>query len=121
MAFGLAIGVGVVSASFAQDPSVPGDRKPAGIAIEAKKLQTHGATADASRSATLEDKGVFVDAPIGRVWVDPEFVDGEPTYVRRTTAKEGMKIVEISETPFMPVLAGADQLIVNPAELPASW
>ena len=64
---------------------------------------------------------MFVDVPVGRVCVGPELVDGEPIYVRGTTVREGMRIVEVSTTPFMPVLApGVAELIVRPDQ-PAGW
>jgi hypothetical protein len=92
MAIGLAAVVGV-PAAFAQVPPVPGPGKPAGTAV-----------------------------PIGKVRVGAELVDGEPIYVRRTTVRPGMTIVEISKTPFAPVLASKEQpaAVVRPDQ-PASW
>jgi len=58
--------------------------------------------------------------PIGRVCVGPEVVDGEPIYVRRTTVSEGMTIVEVSTTPFMPVSNEVAGLIGRPDQ-PAGW
>jgi hypothetical protein len=117
MAIGLAVVVGVVPASFAQAPRVLGHGKPAGTGIEAEKRQTH------QRPAS--NTGISLAVPIGRVSVGPEFVDGEPIYVRRMTGREGMTIVEVSTTPFMPVLASNKeppgiQLIVRPDQ-PTSW
>ncbi len=83
--------------------------------MEAEERQTH--------QTPGSNMGVVVVVPIGRVCVGPEAVDGESSYVRRTTAKEGMTIVEVSATPFMPVLASneaVDQLIARPDQ-PAGW
>lgn len=105
MAIGLAAVVGVVPASFAQDPRIPDPGKSAG---------------------TESNKGISVAVPMGKVTVGPGSLDGEPVYVRRSTVREGITIVEVSTTPFMPVLAsneeppGADQLIGKPDQ-PASW
>jgi hypothetical protein len=93
MAIGLAVIVSVVPAAFAQEPRVPGDGKSAVTSV-----------------------------PIGKVRVGPEFADGEPIYVRRTTVRPGMTIVEVSTTPFMPVLPSKEQTaaVVRPDQ-PASW
>jgi hypothetical protein len=70
---------------------------------------------------------VSVAVPSGKVRVGAEHVDGAPVYVRRTTGIEGMTVVEVSTSPFMPVMrsngepAAADKLIANPAAQPASW
>jgi len=70
---------------------------------------------------------VSVAVPSGKVSVGPAAVDGEPVYVRRTTGTEGITIVEVSTSPFMPVVrsngetAAAEKLIANPAAQPASW
>ena len=115
MAIGLAVVVSAGTASFARDSRGLGHCKPAGTGIEAEEPQAH--------QRPGSNASVFVDAPIGRVCVGPDVVDGGPSYVRRTIGKEGMAIVEVSTTPFMPVLAsnGVGQLIGNPAEQPASW
>jgi len=120
MAIGLAVVVGGVPASFAQDSRDLDHGKSAGAGIEAEERQTHDEISNGLRLEAREQGGVFVAEPIGRVWVGPEAVEGEPIYVRRTTAKEGMKIVEVSTTPFMPVLAGVAQLVARPDQ-PASW
>jgi hypothetical protein len=93
MAIGLAAVVAVVPAASAQEPGVPGDGKSAGTSV-----------------------------PIGKVRVGPGFADGEPIYVRRTTVRPGMTIVEVSTTPFMPVLPSKEQtaVVVRPDQ-PASW
>ena len=90
--------------------------KSAGTGIEAEERQTH------QRPAS--NAGISLAVPIGRVSVGPEVVNGEPIYVRRMTVREGMTIVEVSTTPFMPVLAsnegprGVDKL--RPDQ-PAGW
>jgi hypothetical protein len=93
LAIGLAAVAGVVPAAFAQEPRVPDDGKSAGTSV-----------------------------PIGKVSAAPEFADGEPIYVRRTTVRPGMIIVEVSATPFEPVLAAKQQAaaVVRPDQ-PASW
>jgi hypothetical protein len=113
MAIGLAVVVSLVPASSAQDSRVPDQGKSAGTAIESEELQTH--------QRLGSNTGVSVAVPIGRVWVGPESVDGEPTYVRRTKAGEGMTIVEVSTTPFMPVLSSSEAPLAVPADQPASW
>ena len=114
MAIGVAVVVGVVPSAFAQDSQVLDHCKSVGTGIEAEERQTHQ-----THGSNL---GVVVAVPIGRVCVGPEAVDGEPSYVRRTTAKEGMAIVEVSTTPFMPVLASNEG---SPAAVrtdqPAGW
>ena len=111
MAIGLA--VVVVPASFAQDSRVVDQGKSAGTGIEAEERRTH--------QRPGSNTGISLAVPIGRVSVGPEFVDGEPVYVRRTTVRPGMTIVEVSTTPFMPVFPGVDELIGRPDEQPASW
>ena len=93
MAIGLAAVAAVVPAASAQEPRVPGDGKSAGTSV-----------------------------PIGKIRAGPEFVESEPIYVRRTTVRPGMTIVEVSTTPFMPVLASKEQAaaVVRPDQ-PASW
>ena len=115
LAVGLAVVVGVVPASPIQDSRVLDHCKSAEPGFEAEKRQTH--------QEPMSNMGVFVALPIGKVCVGPASVDGEPSYVRRTTAKEGMTIVEVSTTPFMPALASneaASQLIARPDQ-PAGW
>ena len=113
VAIGLAVVAGVVPASLAQDSRVLDHCKSAGTEIEAEERQTH--------QTPGINTAVFVAVPIGRVCVGPDSVDGEPSYVRRTTAKEGMAVVEVSTTPFMPVLAsGVGELTVRPDQ-PAGW
>lgn len=112
MAIGLAVAVAVVPASFAQNPPVLVHGKSAGTGIEAEERQTH--------QRPGSNTGVFVAVPIGRVWVSPELVEGEPSYVRRTTVSKGMTIVEVSTTPFMPEPPGVGELIGRPDQ-PASW
>jgi hypothetical protein len=115
LAIGLAVVVGIVPASFARDSRVLDHCKSAGAGIEAEERQTH--------QGPVSNTAVFVAVPIGRVCVGPEFVDGEPSYVRRITGREGMAIVEVSTTPFMPDLRSGEvpsAVIVRPDQ-PASW
>ena len=115
LAIGLAVVVGVVPASFAQDSRVLDHCKPAGTGIEAEEPQTH--------QRPGSNTGVLVAVPIGKVCMNPEILDGEATYVRRTTVSKGMAIVEVSTTPFMPVLAsneGSPGVLGKPDQ-PAGW
>ena len=93
MAIGLAGVAALVPAASAQQPRVPDNDKSAGTSV-----------------------------PIGEVRASPEFADGEPIYVRRTTVRPGMTIVEVSTTPFLPVLTSKEQAaaVVRPDQ-PASW
>ena len=120
MAIGLAFVVGLVPASFAQDSRDLDHGKSAGTGIEAEERQTHDEMSNGLRLEAREHTGVFAAVPIGRVSVGTEFVDGEPSYVRRTTVSKGMTIVEVSTTPFIEELPGVDKLIVR-ADQPASW
>ena len=97
VAIGLAAVVGVVPAAFAQDSRVVDPGKSAGSGTEAKERQTH--------QGTGSNTGISLAVPTGRVSVGPGPGDGEPVYVRRVTVNGGMTIVEVSTTPFMPVLA----------------
>ena len=112
MAIGLAAVVSMVPASFAQESRVLDHCKPAGTGIEAEERQTDRGPAS--------NTGVFVAVPIGRVCVGPDVVDGERSYVRRITAKEGMAIVEVSTTPFLEGPPGIDQ-VIGRSDQPASW
>ena len=115
MAIGLAAAVAVVPASFAQTSRALDHCKSAGTGIEATQQQTHQRPGN--------NRGVFVAAPTGRVCVGPEVLDGEPSYVRRTTAKEGMAIVEVSTTPFMPDLPSSEgpTVVIGRSDQPAGW
>ena len=65
--------------------------------------------------------GVFVEPPVGTVRVGPQFVDGDPVYVRRTTGIAGATVVEISTSPFMlDVQSNEPRAEVRPDQ-PASW
>jgi hypothetical protein len=114
MAIGLAFVVSGVPASFAKDSRVQDRGKPAGTRIEAKERQAH--------QTPGSDTGISLAVPIGRISVDPQ-LDGEPIYVRRTTVKEGMTIVEVSTTPFVPVLLANEQSagVLGRPDQPASW
>ena len=115
LAIGLAAAVSVVPAAFAQDSRVLDHCKSAGTETEADERQ--------AREKPESNTGIVVALPIGRVCVGPDVVDGEPSYVRRTTDGKGITIVEVSTTPFMPVLAlneGPAGAIVRPDQ-PAGW
>ena len=115
VAIGIASVVAVVPAAFAQDSPVLDHCKPAGTGIEAEVRATPPGPGS--------NMGVSVVLPIGRVCVGPELVDGEYSYVRRTIVSKGMTVVEVSTTPFMPVLASnetVNQLIARPDQ-PAGW
>lgn len=114
LAIGLAALVGGVPASLAQDSGVLDQCKPAGTGAEAEERQMPISSGG--------NAGVSVVLPLGRVCVGPKALDGEYTYVRRT-ADKGITIVEVSNTPFVAVLASNDvagQLIARPDQ-PAGW
>jgi hypothetical protein len=113
LAIGLLVVVSAVPASFAQASQVLDHCKTAGTGIEAEERQTH--QRPGSRT------GISLAVPIGRVWVGPESVEGEPVYVRRMTVREGMTIVEVSTTPFTPVLASNEELPRVRSDQPAGW
>ena len=115
MAIAFAVVVGVVPAAFAQDSRVLDHCKSAGTEIEADERQTH--------ERPGSNTGVVVAVPIGSVCVGPDVVDGEPSYVRRTTDGKGITVVEVSTTPFMPVLASNDGNAggVVRTDQPAGW
>ena len=108
----LAVIAGIVPASFAQDSRVLDQCKGAGTGTETEERQLNQAAGSNTR--------VVVAVPIGRVCVGPDSLEGEPSYVRRTTGKEGMAIVEVSTTPFMPVLSSGEVPRVRPDQ-PAGW
>ena len=113
IAIGLAVVVCAAPASFAQNSRVLDHDKSARARTEAEGRPTH--------QISGSGPGVFVAEPIGKIWVDPELLDGEPSYVRRTKDSVGVTIVEVSTTPFMPVLAaGGEEFIARPDQ-PALW
>jgi hypothetical protein len=112
MAIGLAVVVGVVPASFAQDSRVLDHGKSAGTAIAVRERQTHQRLG----------RGISLAVPTGRISVGPDAVAGDPIFVRRMTVRDGMTIVEVSTTPFTPVLlANEDPRGVVRPDQPASW
>jgi hypothetical protein len=115
LAIGLAAVVTVVPASFAQAARGLEQCKSAGTGLEAEERQT--------QQRPGSNRGVSVAVPMGRVCVGPEAVDGEPSYVRRITAKEGMAIVEVSTTPFMPDLPSGGEAAgaIGRPDQPAGW
>lgn len=118
IAIGIAAVVSVAPASFAQDSQLVDRGKLAGTATDAEEGQEH------QRSGG--NAGICVAVPVGIVSVGPKSVDGEPIYVRRMTVRDRMTIVEISTTPFMPILPtneeprGAQASIARPDQ-PAPW
>ncbi|MCH8615966.1 hypothetical protein LZ016_07620 [Sphingomonas sp. SM33] len=114
LAIGFAVVFGGVPASFAQDSRVVDHGKSAGTAtaVKGRQQQTLG-------------RGISLVVPTGKISVDPAAAAGEPIYVRRSTVRDGMTVVEVSTTPFMPVLAsnagpGGTPLKVRPDQ-PAGW
>ena len=85
---GTALAFAGVPAAFAQDSRGADQGKSAGTG---QKRQRPGGNTTVS-----------VAAPIGRVSVGAKSLDGEPIYVRRMTVREGITVVEVSTTPFMP-------------------
>lgn len=115
MAIGVAVVVGGASASLAQDLGAADQGKSAGTA---RSRQTHQGL-DGS-------KGISLVVPSGKISVDHRSPGGEQIYVRRSTGKEGVTIVEVSTTPFMPVLASNDGVQVSSLSVirpdqPAGW
>jgi hypothetical protein len=119
VAIGLAVVVSAVPASFAHGSPILEHCKSERTGIEAEERQTQQGSAGNTAA-------VSVEVPIGRVCVGPEFVGDEPVYVRRTSAGNGMTVVEVSTTPFMPVLGanerppGVYKLNLRPDQ-PAPW
>ena len=107
VAIGLAVVVSGVPAAFAQDSRGSDQDKSAGT------RQT--------RQSPGSNKGISVAVPIGRVSVGPKSLDGEPIYVRRMTVRDGMTIVEVSTTPFTPVLASNEGAPGVRPDQPAGW
>lgn len=64
---------------------------------------------------------MFVEPPIGKVRVGPEFVEGDAVYVRRTTASAGILVVEVSTSPFMLEMLSNEHHAEVRSDQPASW
>lgn len=120
MVIGLAAVVGA-SASLAQDRQVLDHDESTETGNEAEEPQTHEEMSDGPTIKTWEHMGAFVAEPVGRFWVGPEFVQGEPVYLLRTPVRQGLTTVEVSTTPFMSELSGFGELSGNPDEQPAGW
>ena len=112
MAIGLAVAVSGVPASSAQDWRVLDPGKSAGNGIEA------GRQTDQRPGS---NRGISLAVPTGRVAVGPGSLEGEPIYVRRATVRDGITIVEVSTTPFMPVLPSSGEAPEVRSDQPASW
>jgi hypothetical protein len=113
--------VGLVPAAFAQDSRVSDQGNSAGSVVEADERQPRYDSLDGLRVESQEYAGVFVETPIGKVSVGPEFVDGAPVYVRRITATAGVTVVEISTLPFMLDLPSNELSAGVRPDQPASW
>ena len=114
IAIGLAVVVSGVPASFAQDSQGVDQGNSAGTGTEAQERQT--------QQEPGSNRGISLAVPIGKVSVGSRSLDGEPVYVRRTTVRDGLTIVEVSTTPFMPVFVSNEgaPAVVRPDQ-PAGW
>jgi hypothetical protein len=112
MAIGLALAFSSVSPSLARGSGVLEHCNSTETGTEAEQQTDQG-----PGSTT----GVSVDVPIGSVCVSPEFLGGEPVYVRRTTVGTGMTIVEVSTAPFMPEGPPGVAASIGRPDQPASW
>jgi hypothetical protein len=120
LAIGLAGVASIATASFAQASRGPDRGETAGTGIEAVEPKKHGELSDGPRTDAEEPTGVFVAAPIGRVGVGPELVEGEPIYLRRTPVRQGITIVELSTTPFQVEAVAFEGWLARPDQ-PAGW
>ena len=108
MAAGLTAVLGVAPAAFAQDG------KSAGAGTEAEERQGQKLGSNTSISLAV---------PTGRISVDRGAAGGAPVYTRRTTVGPGITVVEVSTTPFEPVLTAKGEVhaaVVRPDQ-PAGW
>ena len=110
-AIGFAIVVGVVPASHARESQVADQGRPAGTAIDGRQ----------TREGLERNSGISLAVPTGKISVDTGSAGGEPVYVRRSTVRDRMTIVEVSTTPFMPVLASNEAIPVLRPDQPAPW
>ena len=109
MAVGLTAVLGVPPAAFAQEG------KSARAGAQAEERQGH--------QRLGRNSSISLAVPTGRVSVDLGSAGGEPVFVRRTTVGPGMTILEVSTTPFEPVLASKGEMVhavVRPDQ-PAGW
>ena len=114
MAIGLSIAVSGVPALLAQGPGVLDPCKFAGTTtIEPEERP--------APQRPGSNTGISIDVPIGSVCVGPNSVDGEPVFVRRTTEGPGMTVVEVSTTPFEPVLTSNQPGLLGRPDQPAGW
>lgn len=105
--------VACVGPAFAQDARSWDHGKAAGTGVEREDRPTQPRFGNSS--------GISLAIPTGRVSVGPEFLDGEPIFVRRMTERDGMTIVEVSTTPFIPVLVSNEESRGVRPDQPASW
>jgi hypothetical protein len=114
LAIGLAFTVNGVPALLAQGSGVLDPCKSAGTT----RIEAQGREAP-QRAAS--NAGISLDLPIGSVCVGPETVDGAAVFVRRTTEGQGVTVVEVSTTPFVPVLAANQIGVLGRPDQPAGW
>lgn len=114
-----------VSSSFAY--SVPYQGNSPSSVVQVEQGDAVVTVPDARSEGAQDHSGITVDVPIGTVTIGSGSVKGEPAYQRRTKAKGGMTIVEISATPFMPEIATAGAapaslaMAAAPNTQPAGW
>ena len=115
----------LVSSSFAH--SVPDEGHSPSSVVQVERGDAIVTVPDARSEGAQDISGITVDVPIGKVTIGPASMQGEPTYQRRTKAKGGMTIVEISATPFMPeapaasAASGSLAMAAAPNTQPAGW
>ena len=97
-----------------------------GLAIDIAVAVSVSASPPQGPAETRPTPRVTVAAPTGKVSVGHD-LKGAPVYVRRTTGTEGVTIVEVSTTPFVPVVqsVAAPPAVTapmgTPTSQPASW
>ena len=68
--------------------------------------------------------GITVAVPTGKLWVGQPSTQSQPVYVRRIKGAEGITVVEVSTTPFAPLVAqggtGSARIVLKPDQ-PAGW
>lgn len=113
-AISLAVAVSAVPAWLAQDPTGSDQSNPAGTANQTGERQTH--------RELRSGAGISLVIPTGKIFVGAGPASGGSVYERRTT-DDGITIVEVSATPFMPVLqsSGAPTAPTYRADQPAGW
>ena len=69
--------------------------------------------------------GISLAVPTGKLSVGQPSAQAQPVYVRRTTGAEGITVVEVSTTPFAPLVpaqggSNSTRIVLRPDQ-PASW